>query len=43
MAKEEVKQTKETKKEYNTYNYYVLTSYIFENKNLKFNCQTINT
>jgi len=37
------KQTKETKKEYNTYNYYVLTSYIFENKNIKFNGQTINT
>ena len=37
------KQTKETKKEYNTYNYYVLTSYINENKNIKFNGQTINT
>ena len=37
------KQTKETKKEYNSYNYYVLTSYIFENKNIKFNGQTINT
>ena len=37
------KQTKETKKEYNRYNYYVLTSYIDENKNIKFNGQTINT
>ena len=37
------KQTKETKKEYNSYNYYVLTSYINENKNIKFNGQTINT
>jgi len=37
------KQTKETKKEYNSYNYYVLTSYIFDNKNIKFNGQTINT
>ena len=37
------KQTKETKKEYNRYNYYVLTTYIDENKNIKFNGQTINT
>jgi hypothetical protein len=35
-------QTKEYKKEYNTCNYYVLTSYIFDNRKVKFDGQIIN-
>jgi hypothetical protein len=36
-------QKKVTNKEYNTFNYYVLTSYIFDNRKVKFDGQFVNS